>query len=233
MHVSETTAETEAQRDSKRSGLGLELLIVILLGLVSVATAYASFQSSLYDSQMAAAYAKGNDARTEAESIYLEANQQYMADAETWRQLVLLEVEAMSGDTATAELARAKADELTFIAVDEVLQAAIEWSAAENAADPSFYHDPQASDEYLSARYDPYWEKLTESKGFLAEGDVYNGYGDQLTLYTVLMAITLFLLGIAAVVRLDVVKWVLIGIGTVIFVVAAIFTALVPFVGLG
>lgn len=228
-----TTLPDATDAQSRHSGLGLELLIVILLGLVSVATAYASFQSSLYGSQMAAAYAKGNDARTEAESIFLEANQQYMADAQTWRQLVLLEVEAMSSDPAVAELARAKAEELRFIAVDEVLQAAIDWSAAEGAADPEYYHDPQSSDEYLAARFDAYTDKLAESQQHLAAGDVANGYGDQLTLYTVLMAITLFLLGIAAVVRLHVVKWVLIGVGTAIFIVAAILTALVPFVGLG
>ena len=37
----------------------LELIIAILLGVVSIATAYASFQAALYDSQMAGAYATG------------------------------------------------------------------------------------------------------------------------------------------------------------------------------
>jgi hypothetical protein len=46
------------------------------------------------------------------------------------------------------------------------------------------------------------------------------------------MTISLFLLGIAAVVRQQRVQWILAGTGTAIFVVSAILTALVPFVSL-
>ena len=44
------------------------------------------------------------------------------------------------------------------------------------------------------------------------------------------MAITLFLLGIAAVVRNPRMKWILIAIGMSIFTVTAILTATIPFV---
>ena len=53
----------------------IEIILVTLLGLASVATAYTSFQASLYDSQMAGAYAVAQNFKTEAESLYLEANQ--------------------------------------------------------------------------------------------------------------------------------------------------------------
>ena len=56
---------SEKPRESARPRLNLmfsnlELVIAVLLGLVSIATAYASFQAALYDSQMAGAYTKGS-----------------------------------------------------------------------------------------------------------------------------------------------------------------------------
>ena len=47
------------------------------------------------------------------------------------------------------------------------------------------------------------------------------------------MAITLFLLGVAAVVRRRQTQWILVGFGSAIFVVAAVLTVVVPFVWLG
>ncbi|WP_460775444.1 hypothetical protein [Microbacterium sp. GXF7504] len=56
--------------------------------------------------------------------------------------------------------------------------------------------------------------------------------GDTLGLYTALMAITLFLLGVAAVVRRPLMQWILIGTGTAIFIVTAVLTLTIPFVWL-
>ena len=63
-------------------------------------------------------------------------------------------------------------------------------------------------------------------------GDNFNSLSDKLTLYTVLMSISLFLLGIAALVRERRTQLVLVGTGLVISVVSIILTLMVPFVGL-
>ncbi len=99
-----------------------ELIIVILLGLVSLGTAYASFEASLYGGIQQSSYTKGNNLQTEAESLYLEGNQQFTQDSQTIQQLAVLEVAADAGD-ATAQ---AQYDELYFIAVSEDLDAAIQ-----------------------------------------------------------------------------------------------------------
>ena len=83
----------------------LQLLIVILLGVVSVATAYVSFEAALYGGQQAAAYSRGGAAQTEAESIYLEANQQYVQDAETLTRLFEYQIEMGSADPNLAATA--------------------------------------------------------------------------------------------------------------------------------
>jgi len=216
----------------RRRSPSLELVVVILLGVVSVATAYASFQAALYDSHMASNYTRGQNAQTEAESLYLEANQQYMQDAETWNRLLELEVEMRSADPETAAAAEEKADWLLLTSVDEDFADAIAWAMTENEAHPGEYVSPLEHDEYLSARFGAYEETKAQGDSFIAQGDLDNANGDRLTLYTVLMAITLFLLGVAAVVRHRMVAWTLIVIGTAIFLVSAVLTAMVPFVAL-
>ena len=100
----------------------LQLLIVILLGVVSVATAYTSFQAALYGGIQASAYSKGGAQQTEAESLYLEANQQYLQDAQILTRMTELSIDMDGSDPVLAELASAKFDALVFTAVSPDLQ---------------------------------------------------------------------------------------------------------------
>lgn len=210
----------------------LQLLIVILLGIVSLATAYASFQAALYGGIQASAYSKGGAQQTEAESLYLEANQQYLQDAQILTRMTELSIEMDSSDPVIAELASAKFDSLIFQAVSPDLQAAIDWSVVENDANPDVYVSPQDSEDYQYALFGAWADLDDESAAQLAKGDEANGLGDRLTLNTVLMAVALFLLGIAAVLRNRQAQWVLIGVGSGIFLLAFVLTLGVPFVWL-
>ena len=210
----------------------LQLVIVILLGIVSVATAYTSFQAALYGGIQASAYSKGGAQQTEAESLYLEANQQYLQDAQILTRMTELSIEMDSSDPVVAELASAKFDSLIFQAVSPDLQAAIDWSVVENDANPDVYVSPQESEDYQAALFGAWAELDDESAAQLAQGDEANSLGDRLTLNTVLMAVSLFLLGVAAVLNNRRAQWVLIGVGMGIFVVAIVLTLGVPFVWL-
>lgn len=204
----------------------IELIIVIMLGIASVATAYASFQSSLWDSVMASSYVRGQTTKTEAESIYLEANQQYAQDAQTYSQLVILGVDALSEDPEVAANADTKITALTMTGVDEVLDAALAWSNTTGEY-------PLNSEEYLETRFGDYRSLEDQAAEMVAAGDAANANGDKLTLYTVLLAVALFLLGIAAVVASLTIKRGLIIIGGAVAAVAIIFTSLVPFTPVG
>jgi hypothetical protein len=228
----ETSADAPASTTRIPLFADLQLLVVILLGIVSVATAYTSFQAALYGGMQAAAYSKGGAAQTEAESLYLEANQQYLQDAQILTRMTELSIDMESSDPVLADLASAKFDALIFTAVSPNLQAAIDWSVVENDANPDDYVSPQQSEDYTRALFGAWDELDDESHALLDDGDVYNAYGDRLTLNTVLMAITLFLLGIAAVLRNRRAQWILIGVGLGIFVIAGVLTVLVPFVWL-
>jgi hypothetical protein len=211
----------------------MEIIVVSCLGLVSVATAYTSFQAALYDSQMAGSYAVGQTYKTEAESMYLESNQQFVQDAQTLLRLDELNVEVQFGDAATAALAQSKVDAIFTSSVSETFAAAIAAADEANAANPDFYVSAQSDETYLAELFDPYQEKAAAAEEKIAAGERFNSLSDQLTLYTVLMALTLFLLGVAAVLKKFRMQISIVAISMVIFTFAAVLTALVPFVGLG
>ena len=69
-----------------------ELVIALLLGLASIVTAYASFQSSLFDGEVNRLNTAASVLSGEAESLYLEANQQYVSDAQLFDRLTELAI---------------------------------------------------------------------------------------------------------------------------------------------
>lgn len=218
------TAGSTAATPLSRLFSNTELIIVILLGIVSVATAWVSFQAALYDGQTAKALSLSQSATAEAESLYLEGNQEYVQDAQTLGRLTELQALIDAGDPTAADVY----DALYFVAVSEHFGAAIERADAINATDTEFYTSPLDDEDYQEVLFGAYAEKDTEAETLTAEADALDARGDWLTLTTVLMAISLFLLGVAAVVRARKVQVGLIVIGTGIFIAAAAVTATIP-----
>lgn len=205
-----------------------EVIIAVLLGIVSIATAYASFQSSLYGGQQAQAYTVGTNLSTEAESQYLEANQQYVQDSQLWQTLTELRLDIANPDPAIAEAAQIKYDTVYFQSVSDDFGAAIERADAENEANPDFYVDPSDDEDYQNTLFGTYADTKEKAEKTIASGDEANAFGDKLTLATVIMAVSLFLLGIAAVVSAFRVKLIMGGVGVAIFIVAVVIAATVP-----
>ena len=224
---------SDATTESPKGGLSflrdnMEVIIAILLGVVSIATAYASFQSSLYGGVQAQSYTVGSNLSTEAESMYLEGNQQYVQDSQLWQTLTELRLDIANPDPAISEAAQIKYDTVYFQSVSEDFGAAIERADATNEADPDFYVDPSDDEEYQDTLFSSYAETKEKAEKTIATGDEANSLGDKQTLSTVIMAVSLFLLGIAAVVSAFRVKVIMGAIGVAIFVVAVIISATIP-----
>ncbi len=201
-----------------------ELLIVILLGIVSVTTAWVSFQAALYDGQTAKSLSLSQSATAEAESLYLEGNQEFVQDAQTLARLTELQAQIDAGDPIAADVY----DALYFVAVSEHFGAAIERANAINAVDTEFYTSPLDDEEYQQVLFGAYGDRSEEAVALTAQADELDARGDWLTLTTVLMAISLFLLGVAAVVRSRRVQFALIIIGSAIFVFAGAIMLTIP-----
>ena len=206
----------------------LELIIAILLGLVSIATAYASFQAALCGGQSDDANNLSIAQSTEAESLYLEGNQQFMQDTQIFNDLSVLQVAINQGDT----LAQEQYDQLLFQGVSDDFGAAIDRAAAQTEADPEFFYSPLDDEEYQATLFTAYGEKGEEAAATKKKADDLGAQGDWLTLHTVLMAISLFLLGVAALVRERRTQIVLVATGTVLSLVAIIAMLSIPFVGI-
>lgn len=210
----------------------VELITAILLGLVAIVTAYASFQSSLYDGLMTQKYTVGSNEATLAESLYLEQNQQWVQDVQTYSRLQELQFDMESTVPGVAASAAAKYDWLYFTSVSDGFHEAIVAADAANAADPDVYYDPSDDEVYLEDLFANYYDQKDLADAHIAEGDAASQLSDRLTLNTVLMAVSLFLLGVSAVVRTFSVKIVLMSVSMVIFITAAVLTAGIPFIGL-
>ena len=221
-------ATTEGRQGLSFLRTNMEVIIAILLGVVSIATAYVSFQSSLYGGNQATSYSVGNNLSTEAESMYLEGNQQYVQDSQLWQTLTELRLDIANPDPAISEAAQIKYDTIYFQSVSEDFDGAIQRADAENEANPDFYVDPSNDEEYQATLFGAYSDKNLEATETIAKGDEANAFGDRDTLATVIMAVSLFLLGIAAVVSAFRVKLIMGEVAVVIFVVAAVIAAAVP-----
>jgi hypothetical protein len=208
----------------------LEFIIALLLGLISIVTAYASFQATVYNGQTAKYYADGTALRTKAESYFVEDNQTFVQDAQLFDQLTELRIDEGSSDPEIAALAQTKYDTLYGQSVSKEFDIAIKWADKQNAADPTKYANPTDSGKYVDDLFSDYKDLKAESIDTLAHGDTTSGISDRLTLNTVLMALSLFLLGIAALVRILRVKVTLTIVAVVIFGVAAVLTAFIPFI---
>ena len=224
--MSTIAPETPTKQRFLRSNI--EVFLAILLGLVSIATAYASFQSSLYDGNQAQAYTNGSNLSTEAESLYLEGNQQYVQDAQLFDRLTDLRLDIESPDPAVSLAAQDKYDVIYFQSVSDDFDQAIQWADAQNDADPELYYSPLDNEDYQAALFGSYAETKDLAVATIAEGDSANTLGDRLTLTTVLMAISLFLLGIAAVVREFRIQIILGIVAITIFLLAAGIAFAVP-----
>jgi hypothetical protein len=211
----------------------IEIIIAILLGLISIATAYVSFQSALYSGNMTQNYTVGSNLSTEAESLYLEGNQQYVQDAQLFDRLTDLQLDTQNPDPAIASAAQTKYDIIYFQSVSEDFDKAIQWADEQNAADPDLYYSPLDNEDYQASLFSGYADAKDEAEATIAAGDRANGLSDRLTLNTVLMALSLFLLGIAALIRKFAVQAILVSVAVVIFLVAGVLTLAIPMLWLG
>ena len=209
-----------------------EVVIAILLGLVSVATAYSSFQAALYDGKVIEANTQATTLATEAESLYLEGNQQYVQDAQLFDRLTDLRLDIENPDAAISAAAQIKYDTIYSQSVSDEFDLAIRKADEVNLSDSPRWFSPLDDDDYQAYLFGGYADTKDEADAVLAQAQEFGALGDRLTLTTVLLALSLFLLGISAVVRNFTVRLILGGVAVAIFVGALVMVAFVPFVGL-
>jgi hypothetical protein len=179
----------------------LELVAAIVLGLAALVAAWSAYQGALSDGDAAQGYADSNRLLSDANFFYARGNQQVAQDNQLW--LTLLEAE-QNGDVELAEF-------IENGVMSETLREAVAfWRETDEAvtpfdaidANPYEVEDFEEADRLQAAQADAF----TDGADADEKGDTYELAG-------VLLAVALFIAGIATLFKRDVLSWTLLGVG--------------------
>jgi len=166
-----------------------EIYIVAMLGIISVTTAWAGVQSSLHGVASDEAYSVYQLDLSESNNMWITSEVKYRADLTVWKdKQVRLLFDGVSNDDIYADI--------------QTSNGSYEFSVY---ATPCLIAQPQSylpdCTPYMDELYVPQaevWERASES---LAVSETEGGRSDRLQVLTALFAISLFMLGIASVIK--------------------------------
>lgn len=165
--------------------LSQEVTIVILLGVISVITAWAGVQASLHGDESNKSLSFYMEGLTNSNNLYLTSELKYRTDLVVW------------------------ADKQTTLNQGGDINAGYSAGSAElfELAIPCLLENPESQlaecKSYTDALYIPQQEASEQAIQFLKEYEISNEYSDRIQMLTALLAVALFMLGITSVIRKD------------------------------
>ena len=191
----------------------IELIIVIMLGITALLTAWASWIGALHSGNQATNYTTSNNLAAEGNSEYNAGVQQMNQDMLLWNDISDMEIEIAFAqdandkdtvdktcyqlfykldDNLTDSMAKALGWNPTDEDYDDPTTAILTWMKTQKSMTSPFY-DQTYVDSYFSKAND----LLEQSQKTLEQGQKDNTHGDAFGLVTVIFSVVLFLLGIA------------------------------------
>lgn len=240
-----------SENETNRLFEPLEFAAAVLLGLAAIATAFASYESAIYGGKSVENYSKSNKLATEAAAersrAIVEMARDNTIDAEAMRLI-------LEGDDAPSPSAEernyAVATYLYTRQMSEPGYRALGLPAEARKADDTEDESPEAEEKQaalqenvlekamekdLSADEGYRVEMLSKSNSLFQEaektfkdGEVANEVGDKFQLVAVIYAISLFFGGIVQVFRNDTMRWAILGVGGLLFLIATGYMFTVP-----
>lgn len=200
-----------------RTEFRLELMTGVLLGLAAISTAWAAFQASIWDGDELEGYAVATLKVSEAGALISQADRTALED-----ELLFIEwaVATAQGEDNLAEFIR---EDL----MSRRLQNALEAVETGRTADRESLLDPDGPNYQLPA-LERGREALADANVAMDRAHEAGGQGDQFNLITVLVAASLFVVGISS--TFDVTRiraWTLI-VGAGLLAFAAVWMAMLP-----
>lgn len=198
-----TADDAKAEAERKQRLLDrTEIVIAILLGIAAILTAWSTFQSAQLGSNVSAAYSEGIRTSDAASQAFNDASAADVAD-----QALFLEFakSAQSGDEATAAYIH---DSL----MSPELQAAVDWWSEQ--PDSANYDTPFTEDNpnWSTKMFDDASALDAEAQTQFDKAKTLDGLGSDFDILSIIIAIALFLFGVASLVRQERIK---IGLGAV------------------
>lgn len=224
----------------------LELIVVILLGVSALCTAWASWIGSLHGGNQATNYTVSNNQASEGNSEYNAGVQQMNQDMLLWNDVSDMQMAILFAKDAGDQLTLDKTCYQLFYKLDENLSESmaesIGWSYQLSQAE---YDDPTATvlawmegdaamtspffdEEYTASYFAAANDLLAQSQATLEQGRKDNANGDAFGLVTVIYSVVLFLLGISGSFKSIKNKYALVAISLVAFAGATIYMLTLP-----
>ena len=223
----------------------LELVVVIVLGITALLTAWCAWIGSLHGGVQATSYATSNNLASEGNSEYNAGIQQMNQDMLLWNDISDMQLDISFNQANGDDVAVSKACYQLFYKLDENLSErmadAIGWSnlTEEQRLDPETavltwmemdeaYISPFYDEAYVAVYIENANALLTQSQAELEQGKEANANGDAYGLVTVIYSVVLFLLGIVSTFKKNSNKYALVGFAFVAFLFATIYMLTLP-----
>lgn len=175
----------------------MEIIVVVLLGLVTLLTAWATWIGSLHGGNQATNYTKSNNIAADGNSRWNQASQDLLSDMQLVNRINDLRIELTyaeeNGDAEEAEKCQWKIDEIIGNSASEELVEAMQWADAQEE-----YATPFDMEGFTESYFEDAEAVLAEADEVLKQGQKDNASGDAYGLVTVIYSIVLFLLGISS-----------------------------------
>lgn len=243
---------SENNNENESGSNKIELFAAILLGIAAIATAFASFQSSLYGGKSVENYSQANKLATAGAAERSRAVVEMAKDSAVEVDAMRLVMEADDAPSPTAEArnyqiatylytmqlsdaaykalglppeAKAAAEAAEETEDVEEQQEAINEKLLETAMEKDLVEDQSYRTEMLAKSQ----SQFDEAEKVFKEGQEANETGDKFDLVSVVYAISLFFGGIVQVFRKDSLRWAILGVGAVLFAAATVYMLTLPF----
>jgi hypothetical protein len=166
--------------------LSNDVFIVVLLGIVSTATAWSGVQSSLHGGVADDAYTEYTLSVADANNMWITAEVKYRDDLTVWKdKRVRLIIDKVSDDDIYSDLQTSNGSYEFYVS-------AVACLIADRTS--------QLPDcrPYMDSVYNPISEIEAKGEAFLREWEESGKHSDRLQMLTALFAVALFMLGIAS-----------------------------------
>lgn len=147
----------------------LEIVVVVLLGLTALLTAWATWIGSLHGGNQATNYAKSSNISADGNSRWNQAAQDLATDMQLWNTISELRIEYSfaeeKGDSGEMERAEWKLNQLYTDNVSENLQEAIDWADKQDE-----YASPFDMEGFVEGYFADAQAVLDEAQATLEQG---------------------------------------------------------------
>lgn len=195
-----------------------EIFTVAMLGIISVSTAWAGVQSSLHGGVSDEAYSTYQLDLSESNNMWITSEVKYRDDLTVWKdKQVRLLIDGISNEDIYEDIQTSNGSY-------EFYNHAVPCLVAQNQSQL-----PDCS-SYMDELYVPQaevWERASES---LIVSEIEGGRSDRLQLLTALFAVSLFMLGIASVIKRKQLLAPLVILATALWLFACIILLSIPIV---